>query len=283
MGRKYVKLYEEHDYVTSTHIETFNEIYENWKSNLKAEWTIINEHDELSPMDWFDKEDEITRGERAAISRDQQLMTKPQMAVMYLMALGKSNEVGADYVKMIDGIEGFGYTDDADAAFNISIAGLADAIGTDSDRTLSYTVSKFKNLIDGVGETQGQSLSPKITRAFSHFSKMEPGQLAIIAADSILDPETSTSNRDNAESRAETQRDAASASRLKRKDADLKIGRSFFELVSQLLGAKLPIETAMKLALSKRSKETGIDSEKIRSAYKNWLSKEKYPLNLYFR
>ena len=97
---------------------------------------------------WEDTDVEYSSGEMRAYSRGLQIMTKPQMAAIYLLAKGRCEEVGADYVKMIDGIQAFGYTDETDGTFNITVPALADAIGMDSDRTLSYTLKKFENLID---------------------------------------------------------------------------------------------------------------------------------------
>lgn len=190
MKSKHVKLYEDYQ----LEIDCVK-IYE---SIAKRFNNMLNEQ-----KDWDDDEDdEMTPGERRAFERGLQVMTKPQMAALYLLAKGRSKGVGADYMKLIDGIEEFGYTDETDGSFNITVPAMADAIGMMSDRTLNYTQRKFQNMIGGLGETASQSLSPKLKEAYAALSQKNDTTVAAFAASCIQDT-SNTINRDSADSRRE--------------------------------------------------------------------------------
>ena len=205
MNNKHIKLYEEHSMEA-----TALAIYESTMKRIK-ETSRLNEQDE------WDEDEEMTAGENRAFERGLQIMSKPQMAALYLLAKGKSIDAGADYIKMIPGIEGFGYTDETDGTFSITTPAIADAIGMDSDRTLNYTQRKFQNMIDGVGETMSQSLSPKLVKAYDALSKMTDSNIVAIASDAIQDI-SNTKNRDSADSRREGHNEKAAV-----RNANIKV------------------------------------------------------------
>lgn len=251
---KHIKLYEEHkeDLIV-------NKIYENWKYKEDPMWTKLNEDN------YFDEDGKMTSGEERAFSRGLQIMTKPQMAAIYLFALGKSENVGADYVKMIDGMQDFGYFDETDKSFfNITVPALADAIGMDSDRTLSYTLSKFKNLIDGVGETSSQSLSDKLINAFNTMAALNPTEVAIHAAEAIQDS-SNTTNRDKADSRNVE----ASGKRQEAKKISADLGLAIHSYAKDI-NANVGHDPAKstRLAINKIAKEKNIDVAKLENMYR---------------
>jgi len=198
-------------------------------------------------------------------------MTKPQMAAIYLLAKGKSEDVGADYVKMIDGVNAFGYTDEHDGSFNITIPGLADAIGMDSDRTLSYTLKKFMNLIDGIGETISQSLSIKIISAYEALSQMNDVAVANIASRAIQDA-SYTKNRDAADSRKQVASDRAAAKRQEKKKQDEKISVAVHELVKEFKKQGKSPDKYSKIIFTLLSRDyPGMDKSRMYDAYVKWL------------
>lgn len=212
MKNKHIKLYEDHQLEIDCIM-----VYESIVKKMDILNNTLNEQ-----KDWDDdEEDEMTPGERRAFDRGLQIMTKPQMAALYLLAKGRSEDVGADFLKLIDGIENFGYTDETDGSFNITVPAMADAIGMDSDRTLNYTQRKFQNMIGGVGETISQSLSPKLIYAYDALSKMTDTKIAAIASNSIQDT-SNTKNRDSADSRREEANTKASVRKTRIKEENKK-------------------------------------------------------------
>lgn len=280
--KQYIKLYEQYE-----EDSIMEKVYESVMERLILEGKTLDfinfklyeddnfEDDENEEDDnWEDDEnEELSSGEKRAESRGLQLMTKPQMAAIYLLAKGKSEDVGADYVKMIDGVNAFGYTDEHDGSFNITIPGLADAIGMDSDRTLSYTLKKFMNLIDGIGETISQSLSIKIISAYEALSQMNDVAVANIASRAIQDA-SYTKNRDAADSRKQVASDKAAAKRQEKKKLDEKIGLSVNELVKTFKKLGFDQEKYSRMIYAKLSKEyPALDKNRIYDIYFRWLTR----------
>lgn len=222
-----------------------------------------------------DDEEEInlTSGERAAMARDNQVISKPQLAALYLKALGRAEGEDGAYLVMIDGIKDFGEFDTNSRAFTITNPALADAIGLESVGTISRTVNKFVNLIDGVGETRGEVLYPKVVKAFEVFSTMNPVQISNLAGDCIQNANEYTVNRD----KAILSRDASAQRREeKSKEEDFK-GARVYSLINDLkrndlfkYGGK-----AQRMAISKVSRETGESEDKIKEYYKKYLMSKK--------
>jgi len=267
---KYIKLFENY----STEQDRMEAIYESVIDNLLSKGISLDFiNNRLNEQqEWEDDEDEeLTSGERAALTRGLNLMTKPQMAAIYLLAKGKVEEVGADHVKMIPGIDSFGYTDETDGDFRLTIPGLADAIGMDSDRTLSYTLSKFQNLISGIGATQSQSLSPKLIRAHDALSQMPVSNIVAMAGDSIQDA-SYTVNRDAADSRRESTNLRATERREERKAEDKKIAIVIDDLVKRFKDGGFPIESYSKMIFSKMRKDyPNIGLNRMYDAYVRYL------------
>ena len=239
----------------------------------------LNESEEWYDMD--DDEEEYSEGEKRAYSRGLQIMTKPQMAAIYLLAKGKCEEVGADYVKMIDGIDAFGYTDEHDGSFNITIPALADAIGMDSDRTLNYTLKKFQNLIDGIGETASQSLSTKLINAHDALSKADNVKIANYASDIIQDA-SNTKNRDAADSRKEIESEKGAKRRADNKKEDEKIGTAIHEIVKSFQAAKIPTKMYTPVVFKEMAKTyPGLTIERLKNAYIKWCKSRGIAVSAY--
>ena len=276
---KYIKLFENY----STEEEQMKAIFERSMHKLLLNGICLdfinaslNEQEE-----WYEEERELTSGEKTAITRGLQLMTKSQMAAIYLWAKGKVEERGADYVKMITGIEPFGYIDETDGDFRITIPAMADAIGMDSDSTLSYTLSKFENLINNIGETPSQSLSPKIITAYNALSQLPIPNVVAYAGDSIQDP-SNTMNRDAAETRRQSNRESSAASYQRRKNDDKKIAAAVHQAVSDYKRAGIKIDQySPRIWNEMRKRFPNIKVNRMYDAYAKYLTKLGQDVSLY--
>ena len=269
---KHIRLFESY----SNEQDRANAIYESVMDNLLSKGISLDFINSRlnEQLEWADEEEELTSGEKAALTRGLDLMTKPQMAAIYLLAKGRSEENtdNHEYIRMIPGINLFGYVDETDRDFRITIPGMADAIGMDSDRTLTYTRDKFQNLINDIGETQSQSLSPKLIRAHDALSKMQLTNIVAIASDAIQDA-SYTVNRDAADSRRERTNLKASERRDRIQAEDDQIAKTIHDLVNGFKKEKWPIEKYSKIIFSKLKKDyPNIGLSRMYDAYSKYLS-----------
>ena len=285
---KNLKLFEQFSEDYQTDMEIFDSIYEDWKADNEEDLKLIlegeqlnlfpgdennlpfinayNDDDEEEDDDWGDDDAELTSGEKAALARDFQIMSKPQLAALYLRALGKAkdNDYGA-YTVMINGITPFGKVNN-DGGFKITNHAFADAIGLDSTVTVSRTLKKFKLLITGEGANSGESIYPKIINAFDQFKSKTTGQIAALAADAIQDPETSTKNREAAAAAG-----PRTAARNKmRKANQIKLGETV-DLLIKSLGKvdvyKNQTARAERAAISRIARDFDVTPERVQLAY----------------
>jgi len=295
---KNLKLFEQFSEDYQTDMEIFDSIYEDWKADNEEELKLIldgysgylNEapdNDDLPFMDayndededeedddWEDDDAELTSGEKAALARDFQIMSKPQLAALYLRALGKAkdNDYGA-YTVMINGITPFGRVNN-EGEFIITNHAFADAIGLDSTVTVSRTLKKFKLLITGEGANSGESIYPKIINAFDQFKSKTPGQIAALAAEAIQDPATSTKNREAAAAAGPR----TAAKNKERKADQIRLGETVDLLVKSLKKTLIysnQTARAERAAIAKISRDFGVTPERIQLAYQAFLNSKK--------
>lgn len=273
---KNIKLFEQYSEELDTEMEITNSIFEDWKSdNVESlrsimEGNLYESGEDDEDEDWGADDEELTSGEKAALARDFQIMSKSQLAAIYLRALGKvkDNNYNA-YTVMIDGIQEFGETD-REGNFKITVPGFADAIGLDSNVTVSRTSKKFRNLISGEGETSGEAIYPKIIRAFNQFSSRTPREVAMLASEAIQDPMMFTKNRDA----AIEQGPRSAAKRLQQKETQIKTGEMVHFLVKALKNVasyRNEAGKAERMAISKISNELNIPLEKVALSYEKYL------------
>jgi hypothetical protein len=268
---KNIKLFEQYAEDYQTEMEIADSIYEDWKADQEEDLNSIFENDLYEDdEDWGDDDEELTSGEKAALARDFQIMSKPQLAALYLRALGKvkDNHYGA-YTIMIDGIKDFGEID-KEGVFNITGPAFADAIGLDSAVTVQRTIKKFRNLISGEGETSGEAIYPKIIKAFNEFNSRTPREIAALASEVIQDNATFTKNRDAAA--AEGPR--ASAKRFEQKINQIRLGEKVHSLINSLKAVaiyKNDTAKAQRAAISRLSRDLNVMPEKIQLAYQKFL------------
>ena len=268
---KNLKLFEQYNEDYQTEMEITDSVFEDWKADQEEDLNSVFENDLSEDDDWDDDDSQLTSGEKAALARDFQIMSKPQLAALYLRALGKAkdNHYGT-YTIMIDGIKEFGELD-KEGVFNLTGPAIADAIGLDSAVTVTRTVKKFRNLITGEGETSGESIYPKIIKAFNEFSSRTPREVAALASEAIQDPMMFTKNRDAAI--AEGPRSAAK--RLEQKVNQIKLGEKVHSLVNSLKAVPIyrnETAKAQRAAIAKIARELNLAIEKVQLAYQKFLS-----------
>jgi len=256
--------------------EIFESFYQEWRKDSEIDNLVksINEsylEEGLEDLE-DDDERELTSGEKAAYARDFQILTNAQLAAIYLRAKEKSEGENGKYTNSIEGIDGF-IDKDQGGSFKITNAALADAIGAESARTVSRTINKFKNLIDGVGETASESIYPKLIKAFDAFSSTRDSDLAALASEAIQDTSVTTA-RDKYAARLDTSREQGAARRELQKKEAMKIGYAVHDIVKKLRG-KLGKKTAQKMAIARISKDTGMEEAKIKKAYLAYLKDKK--------
>lgn len=275
---KNIKLFEQYSEDYQTDMEIADSIYEDWKADQEEDLSSVFENalyedDDDEDDNWGDDDAELTSGEKAALARDFQIMNKPQLAALYLRALGKvkDNHYGT-YTIMIDGIKDFGEID-KEGVFNITGYAFADAIGLDSAVTVQRTIMKFRNLISGEGETSGEAIYPKIIKAFNEFNSRTPREIAALASEAIQDNMMFTKNRDAAA--AEGPR--AAARRFEQKINQIKLGEKVHSLINSLKAVaiyKNDTAKAQRAAISRISRDLNVTPEKVQLAYQKFL-KEK--------
>ena len=265
-----------------------DKVYDQWylknKSILESLSFTINENEE---EDWAD-ETGLNPAEERALSRDLQIITKSQLAALYLKALGqyefgnrerlrkrrsRSELIAEDvYVTNIPGIEFFASGDGREGTLFIGPSALADAIGLESLGTVTRTVNKFRLLLNG--ETTGREdeiVYPKVIRAFDYLKKQNVDAIKSMAAECIQDPETSNKHRSLLKSSGVTREDSfmlGNAVHLLFKDY---YANKFF---------KKDVCKIQRIAINKISELKRTSTEELKKHYKEFLIKEKM-LNKY--
>ena len=268
---KKIKLFEQYTEDYQNEMEIADSIYEDWKADQEEDLNSVFENDLYEDDEDFGDDDaELTSGEKAALARDFQIMSKPQLAALYLRALGKvkDNHYGA-YTIMIDGIKDFGEID-KEGVFNITGPAFADAIGLDSAETVRRTIMKFRNLITGEGETSGEAIYPKIIKSFNEFNSRTPREIAGLASEVIQDHMMFTKNRDAAVAAGPR----AAAKRFEQKINQIKLGEKVFSLINSLKAVaiyKNDTAKAQRAAIARLSRDLNITPEKVQLAYQKFL------------
>jgi hypothetical protein len=268
-------------------------IYEKWNNNHGSIFSIlynkINEadtadvpEDQAEESDWLDDE-ELSPGEMAALERDLQVISKPQLAALYLKALGqhtygdverlrgrrrREELINEDiYVTGIPGIEYFCNEDMRTGRLFIGPSALSDAIGLESLGTVTRTVNKFRLLLAGerVG-THEEIVYKKIIKAFDYLVVQSVDVVQNIAAECIQDPETSTRHRSLLKS-----------SGVSKEDATL-LGKSIHSLFKDYMANpffKKDVCKVQNIAIDKISTNKRIPAAELLNYYKIYLMDQK--------
>lgn len=273
-----------------------DKVYEKWVSNNPDLFSSLlesvedandeedpegNPEDGIEGTDWL-ADDQLSAGEMRAMERDLQIISKEQLAALYLKALGKyefgdpekggkggtvSERVMQDsYVTGIPGIEAFCNEDWRSGKLYIGPAGLSDAIGLESKGTVTRTVNKFYLLLKQGSGSYEEVVYPKIIDAFEYLKGQNVDVIQSIAREAIQDPATSTVHR------------SAMKQRGISKEQSISIGKSIHSLFLDLF--KNPffqkdVCKVQKNEISKISKEISMSYDQLRSFYKDYLVKNR--------
>ena len=225
--------------------------------------------------DWL-SDDSISSGERAALARGMSLLTKSQMAALYLKGKGKydSEERGDEatkedrdiYVVGIPGILDFCKENWRTGGLYITIAALADAIGLESITTVTRTAKKFYQMIAGIGGTESEIIYNKIEEAYNFFRTQPIDVIQGIAGENIQDAETSNVHR----AKERPRQGMSLAQRL-------DLGEKVYSWLQTLKRNPIFRETAkaQRNAIAKMNRETGISDVILNQVYKEYLIKNK--------
>jgi hypothetical protein len=276
---KYVKIFES---FSGAEYE-IDKIYENWKSENMDVFYILTEsrvyEEEDEEVDWLDDGD-LTSGEKAALTKDMQIISKPQLSALYLKALGKyefgnledkgrsiAERTEQDtYVTGIPGIQAFCNEDWRTKKLYIGTAGLADALGLESKTTVSRTANKFYLILTEGGGTHGEIVYKKLMDAYNFLKDQPVDVIQSIAEEAIQDPSTSNVHR------------SAIRARGISKEQGLSIGKSIHSLFKDLIKNPYFDKDVCKVqrnAIARIGRDTDSTPEELKSYYKAYLMKEK--------
>lgn len=255
--------------------EKINTIYKQWvNENIDSQHLFERQIFEDETEE--EKVPELTSGEKAALARDAQILSKPQLAALYLRALGAIDENVDKYMPLIIYANEDNDTkipnilDFADDKKHWTSAAFADAIGLNSDYTVSRTVGKFKNMLSGVGHSEQDVLYPKVIKAFDEFHNMDVHMVGQLAGECLQSSENSTV-RDLVAKR----NDELSSKRSEKTETMDNVFRLVYELEHKLAKA-FPSKSKAQIstwAVEKVAKEKSINPIKITSGYDKFKKK----------
>ena len=231
--KKYVPLFEE--YVQINENQLIDDIFEQVLINISEDEI----GDEMLPEDETqdETERELSRGERAAVTRGDDLTEEWQLAYAYLYM---NNNLGA-----------FNNPDFADSL---------DYLYPLKASTFTRILRKFRDIEAGIEQGEGDErnmLYPKIITAYNKFKDMNINDVVALAASGI-NTETNVASKEYQEKGHEQ--------RIKAKQKEGQIAAMLNGLIQSLSAANIP--NAAWKAVSKLSKDLGMDVDKLRKIYK---------------
>ncbi len=218
---------------------------------------------------------EYSSGEKAAITKGQDVLTKPQLAAMYLAAKdaeGRSEDTrGRGDSGLTRNALKINKEESTDFQ-KLSAPRLADVLDL-KPRTVNYTLSKFRLLLQGNREgTASNDLYDKIINAFDEFEKMiqegRSGDVYLLASEAV-DMNAGTSRSDKF---AEESYEQARKTRERIQARNRKIIQSTYEIYNQVGGTFG--ERAPKMVINKLSAEYGLSAEDLRTIIKTNLKND---------
>lgn len=245
----------------------FESVFEDFKEDNNWDEFIssVNEDDEEDLALADQEEQKLTRGERIALAREQQILTKSQLAGLYLRALGSHQGDAGKYTIMIPGISDWGRKNFLQGKFMLTLAHLGEALGINSLATTARTVNKFRNLLAGIGDTEEEILYPKILKFYEEAKKTDPKELAMLAGESVQAAPTEKKERG-------TTPPELLAATVAFKNRQKSIGQKVDQLVKDMM--RLPMfqdrVKTERQAISKIAKETGHNESMVAKAYQEY-------------
>ena len=216
--------------------------------------------------------DDLLPGERRALAQGLDILSKSQMAAMYLAAkdaMGRSEDTrGRGDTGLTRNAKRMNAEVQTDFQ-KLSAPRLADVLGL-KPRTVNYTLSKFRLLLQGNREgTESNILYSKLINAFDEFEKMQVSEVFALANEAV-DP-----NADY--SRSEQYADEVAIQAKKSRENILKrnkiIGASAVSMFNSLRD-RVGDEKAAKMTLNKIAAEKNITIEALRTIVKTYLKND---------
>lgn len=224
---------------------------------LKPDQLEEDDDDSLDSDEYSDEN--LSKGERVALTRGFQLLTKSQMAGLFLKALEKHEDANGKYLNMVPGLRNWGRINGR-GEFTIPVVSLAKALNVDSPYTAVRTVNKFRNIFKGIGSQEDEHLYPKIIKAAEQFKNQNPKDLAFQAGDAITSVPDIKGSLD-----------------VDTKQNRLKIGQKVHSLASSLM--QIPKfahrESAVRAAIAKISSEEARGEQMVAKAYQEFLKSKR--------
>lgn len=214
---------------------------------------------------------EYTGGEKAAITRGHDVLTKPQLAAMYLAArdaMGRSEDTrGRGDSGLTRNALKMNKEENTDFQ-KLSAPRLGDVLDL-KPRTVSYTLSKFRLLLQGNREgIHGNDLYDKIINAFDEFEKMSVGEVYSLATEAV--------NMDAGTERSQKYEEELAGQYRKTKEKiqarNNKIVYDAYDLYNKLKNAMG--ERTPKMVVNKISQEYGLDANDVRTIIKTNLKND---------
>lgn len=240
---KHVKLFESFQNEQTIEELKLHMIAERVFSNLRKkgiDFSSIGSHrlyeqDEANEelYNWLYQEVEPNAAELRAAGRGYQILSRPQLAVMYLYAIGANEEHGdaTEYIQVIPGIEDYVFQGLPKYKLNSIIAEI---FGIDSDNTFTKTVKKFSNHITGAVEDPEALRTDmdyrKVRDAYRFLSRFGHNDVALSLGDAVQGEARVDQRMEQAANRQERLADVNRQRRLQRQAEDLKIGETIFRL-----------------------------------------------------
>lgn len=236
-------------------------------SSLNEDHAIVEHVYALLEDTMFEDDENLTSGEKRALTRGYELTTEPQFAAAYLRAMGMIEEDPNKFIaNIINGDDDtLDIKDFAEAGGKYTADGLADAMGMASTMTFQRISNKFKNLIDGIGDTEREKIYPKILSAYEKFKKLNVHQIGEIAGDNLQQKDFSK-NRDNAEAKSAT----SAQGRVDAKKETEEIGRSAYTLAKSLR-KHFDLKKSQEQAINKIAQSKNIKGEVVKMALAKYI------------
>jgi hypothetical protein len=223
------------------------------------------------------EESNLSGGEQAALSKGFDVLTSSQLAAMYLAAkatISRSEDTrGRGDTFLTRNAKKMAETDRLNFD-QLPLVRLADVLDV-KPRTVNYTVSKFKLLLQGNREgTYSNCLYAKVVNAFDEFQKMVPSEVYALASEAI-DVNADFSRSEQYLDEVAKQAKIYHENLVKRNKI---IGSSAVSLFNALKD-KMEEKKAVEKTISKIAEEKGLTIEAARKIIKNYVKNDRFLFN----
>lgn len=261
--KRWVKLFEEFE--RELHREDDRELL----LDILSDDALFENYDEgFNDADYEEDEPNYSRGERAALTRGDQLTTIEQHAALYLVAKTRfarredrsDTYAGRNAQRMHKQID----ESDFREANNTT---LSDWLGV-NPTTVSRTLSKINHLLSGT-ESPSDTIDPKLRNSFNKFENMQEAEVLALAELALdIEADDSISSRYLDKTRQYQERSRENQKRLEKEVGDKVY--SLFKGFRSAFKDKEPTDLAMK-AINKIASEMSLEPNKVKDLTRKFL------------